>query len=199
MSARSADTRKAWVFRLPKAAASDPGKRAPASTSRAVNEINWVSPTLAAPLAFTGAASGVVDWADLLLGMPATALLATGPADRYLRANDWAAFLLTEWLPSTGFTVNAGARSEYASPYAERYRRLTNLDLTNGFATATVVTASPGDSTLVRPFRAMIELRVSLAWLPLIGSSLVVRAGAFEGVLPNDSSAEIRAPRNSGP
>ena len=153
-----------------------------------------VSPTLAAPLAFTSAASGVVDWADLLLGM-----LATGPADRYLRANDWAAFLLTEWRPSAGLTVNAGVRGEYASPYAERDRRLANLDVTNGFATATVVTASPSDSMLVRPFRAMVELRVSLAWLPLIGSSLVVRAGAFEDVLPNDSSAEIRAPRNSGP
>ena len=125
---------------------------------------------------FTGAATGI-DWADFLLGMPATASLATGPADRYLRANDWAAFLLTEWRPSAGLTVNAGARWEYASPYAERYRRLANLDVTNGFATATVATASPRDSTLVRPFRAMIEPRVSLAWLPFIGSSLVVRAG----------------------
>ena len=100
-----------------------------------MNEINWVSPTLAAPLAFAGAASGVVDWADLLLGMPATALLATGPTDRYLRRNDWAAFLLTEWRASAGFTVNAGARGEYASPYAERYRRLANLESVYRLAT----------------------------------------------------------------
>ena len=118
MSARSASRRKAWVFRLPKAAASDPGKCAPASTSRAVNEINWVSPTLAAPLAFAGAASGV-DWADLLLGMPATALLATGPTDRYLRRNDWAAFVLTECGLYSQLLVCAGNTLRCCRPHAD--------------------------------------------------------------------------------
>lgn len=125
---------------------------------------------------FTGAATGL-DWADFLLGQPATASLATGPADRYLRANDWAAFLLTEWRPSAGLTFNVGARWEYASPYSERYARLANLEVTRGFAAVSVATALPGNPTLVRPFRVMVQPRISLAWLPFLGSSLVVRAG----------------------
>ena len=40
---------------------------------------------------------------------PPTALLATKPADRYLRSNDWAAFLLTEWRPSAGYGICADA------------------------------------------------------------------------------------------
>lgn len=119
---------------------------------------------------FTGAATGL-DWADFLLGQPATASLATGPADRYLRANDWAAFLLTEWRPAAGLTLNVGARWEYASPYSEKYSRLSNIAVTRDFVSARAVAA------LIPPFRGMVLPRVSLAWLPILGSSLVVRAG----------------------
>jgi len=125
---------------------------------------------------FTGSATGI-DVADFLLGLPDTASLATGPADRYLRANEWAAYLVTEWRPAAGLTVNAGARWEYPTPYAERYRRLANLTVAPGFASAQVATAASAGDALVQPFRAMVEPRVSLAWLPLIGSSLAIRVG----------------------
>ncbi len=125
---------------------------------------------------FTGAASGV-DWADFLLGQPATASLATGPADRYLRANDWAVFLMSEWRPTAGLTFNLGARWEYASPYTENYFRLANLAVSEGFASASALPASGANRTLVSPFRSLVQPRVSLAWLPIFGSSLVVRAG----------------------
>ncbi len=125
---------------------------------------------------FTGAATGI-DLADFLLGLPETVAIATGTADNYARANEWAAYLTTDWRPSAGLTVDAGVRWEYASPYSERYGRLANLDVGPGFATAHMVTASSGGDTLLRPFRAMVEPRVALAWLPFFGSSLVVRAG----------------------
>lgn len=143
-------------------------------TRRQRNQLGLINPR--GSFGFTGAATGI-DVADFLLGLPSTASLATGPADRYLRANEWAQYLVTEWHPAAGLTVNAGARWEYPTPYAERYRRLANLTVAPGFAAAQVATASSADDALVRPFRAMVEPRVSLAWLPVIGSSMVVRAG----------------------
>jgi hypothetical protein len=119
---------------------------------------------------FTGAAAGY-DLADFLLGVPDTAAIATGTADRYLRSNEWAAYETTDWHPRPGLTVNAGARWEYASPYTERYGRLANLEIAPGFATARAAPAT------LRPFRGMVEPRLSVAWLPVLGTSLVVRAG----------------------
>ena len=146
---------------------------------------------------FTGAATGL-DLADFLLGLPDTVAIATGTADRYLRANQWAAYLTTDWHPSPGLTVNLGARWEYASPYTERYGRLANLDAGPGFATVQAAAATSGGDSLLRPFRAMVEPRVSVAWVPVLGSSLVVRAGygiyADTGVYESIASALATQP-----
>jgi hypothetical protein len=156
-------------------------------TRRQRNQLGLINPR--GSFGFTGAATGI-DVADFLLGLPDTASLATGTADRYLRANEWATYVVTEWRPAANLTVNAGARWEYPTPYAERYRRLANLKVASGFASAQVATTSPSDDALIRPYRAMVEPRVSLAWLPVIGSSLVVRSsygiyadtGAYESI-----------------
>jgi hypothetical protein len=133
---------------------------------------------------FTGAATGS-DFADFLFGVPDTASIAYGNADKYLRSNQSNAYLSTDTHITGGLTVNAGVRWEYASPFTERYGRLANLEAAPGFtAVAPVVAASPVGSltgtrypvSLLRPFRSMAEPRVSLAWLPIGGSSLVVRA-----------------------
>jgi len=143
-------------------------------TRRQRNQLGLINPR--GSFGFTGAATGV-DVADFLLGLPNTVSLATGPADRYLRANEWAAYGVAEWRAAANLTVNAGARWEYPTPYTERYHRLANLTVAPGFASARVTTATASGDALVRPFRAMVEPRVSLTWLPVIGSSLVVRAG----------------------
>jgi hypothetical protein len=146
---------------------------------------------------FTGAATqqivnGVAvpgtgsDFADFLLGIPDTASIAFGNADKYLRANLWDAFFQDDWRIGPTLTLNAGMRWEYSSPISERYGRLVNLDVAPGFAAEAPVAGSdplgpltgrqfPG--SLVRPDKHGFEPRVAFAWHPLAGSSMVVRGG----------------------
>jgi hypothetical protein len=134
---------------------------------------------------FTGAATGY-DFADFLLGVPSTSSIAFGNADKYLRANSWDGYFTDDWRMSSGFTLNAGMRWEYGSPISERYGRLVNLDIVNGFAAeAPVVANSPvgllsGEhypGSLVRPDKTGFEPRIAFAWHPILASSLVVRGG----------------------
>jgi hypothetical protein len=77
-------------------------------------------------------------------------------------------------------TVNAGFRWEYGAPMTELYDRLVNLDIAPGFVAAAPVLASnpaPYPNSLIRPDKKGVEPRVGIAWRPLSGSSLVVRAG----------------------
>ena len=84
------------------------------------------------------------------------------------------------------FTVQAGARWEYETPPTEALGRLVNLDVAPGFTAVSPV--QPGaDRRAHRP--AIPELaacvrtalgiqpRIGIAWRPVPGSSLVVRAG----------------------
>jgi hypothetical protein len=134
---------------------------------------------------FTGSATGY-DFADFLLGLPATSSIAFGNADKYLRANMWDGYFTDDWRLSSGFTLNAGVRWEYGSPITERYGRLVNLDFVNGFANeAPVVANSPVGplsgqhypSSLVRRDWAGFEPRIAFAWHPILASSLVIRGG----------------------
>jgi hypothetical protein len=126
------------------------------------------------------------DFADFLLGTPDTVSIAYGNADKYFRSSSYDAYFTDDWRVSAGFTLNAGARWEYASPIAEKYGRLVNLDITPGFAAqAPVMGSSPiGSKTgrqypdsLVRPDKHGIQPRVGLSWRPVFGSSLLIRAG----------------------
>jgi Carboxypeptidase regulatory-like domain len=145
---------------------------------------------------FTGAAtqgSGVggsgFDVADFLLGIPDTSSIAFGNADKYFRESVYDAYIDDDYKVRPGFTLHAGIRWEYGAPITELYNRLVNLDIAPGFSAAKAVVAnSPGGpvgpvtgqqypDSLIRPDWTGLEPRVGIAWRPLAGSSLVVRAG----------------------
>jgi hypothetical protein len=142
--------------------------------------------------AFTGAASGS-DFADFLLGIPSTSSIAFGNADKYLRGFSSDAYITDDMRLSPMFTVQAGARWEYETPPVEAFGRLVNLDVAPGFTAASPVLAGATGSltgqqfsnSLLRPDRLGIQPRVGIAWRPVPGSSLVVRAGY--GVYRNTS------------
>jgi hypothetical protein len=134
---------------------------------------------------FTGAAAGS-DFGGFLLGIPDTSAIAFGNADKYFRDSLYDAYISDDWRISPEFTLNAGIRWEYGSPITELYGRLVNLDVIPGFsAVAPVVASDPTGpltgqqypSSLIRPNKSAFEPRVGIAWRPLSGSSMVVRAG----------------------
>ena len=135
--------------------------------------------------AFTGALTGH-DFADFLLGRPATASIAFGNADKYFRGYSYDAYITDDWRIGPSFTLTAGVRWEYEAPLTEQQARLVNLDVAPGFTSAQPVLASDptgpvtGEtyaSSLMQPDKGGIQPRLALAWRPIPGSSLVVRAG----------------------
>jgi hypothetical protein len=134
---------------------------------------------------FTGTATGS-DFADFLLGVPDTSSIAFGNADKYFRESVYYAYFTDDWRVGPALTVNAGVRWEYGAPITELYGRLVNLDIAPGFtATTPVVATDPIGAltgrhypdSLVEPDKRAFEPRFGLAWRPLSGSSMVVRAG----------------------
>jgi hypothetical protein len=135
---------------------------------------------------FTGAATGVSDFADFLKGIPDTSLIAYGNADKYFRQSVYDLYANDDWRIRPELTINAGVRWEYGAPITELFGRLVNLDVAPGFtAVAPVLGSDPKGSltgeqyptSLVRPDRLGIEPRIALSWRPIPGSSVVVRAG----------------------
>jgi hypothetical protein len=135
--------------------------------------------------AFTGALTGH-DFADFLLGRPATASIAYGNADKYFRGYSFGAYITDDWRIGPSFTLTAGVRWDYETPLTEQQARLVNLDVASDFSTVQQVQASnptgavTGEdytSALVKPDKGGIQPRLALAWRPVPGSSLVVRAG----------------------
>lgn len=121
---------------------------------------------------FTGASAGS-DFADFLTGVPDTSSIAYGNADKYLRESVYDAYITDDWRVNPALTVNAGIRWDYEAPITELYGRLANLAIAPGFTAASVVTGN----SLIHPYRNGFEPRIGLAWRPLSGSSLVIRAG----------------------
>lgn len=135
---------------------------------------------------FTGAATGVSDFADFLEGIPDTSLIAYGNADKYFRQSVYDAYANDDWRIRPELTINVGIRWEYGAPITELFGRLVNLDVASGFAAVEPVLGSDpkgpltGQSyptSLIRPDRLGIEPRIGLSWRPIPGSSVVVRAG----------------------
>ena len=124
---------------------------------------------------FTGAATGY-DVADFLLGIPHTAGIAFGNADKRFRAPSANAYVSDDWRLNPSLTVNAGVRWEYEAPFVEKLGRLVNLDVDPRFTAATQVIATPSDSLLASDMRG-VQPRLAVAWRPVPASSLVVRAG----------------------
>ena len=134
---------------------------------------------------FTGARSGS-DFADFLLGLPQTADLAYGNADKFYRSNTYAAYVTDDWRMSPSFTMTLGVRWEYESPITERSGRLVNLDVADDFSAIAPVTGDDATGSisgeefpesLVRPDKSGFQPRLGIAWRPVPGSSIVVRAG----------------------
>jgi hypothetical protein len=134
---------------------------------------------------FNGAVSGN-DFADFLLGVPRTTSLATGNPDKYFRSMQYDAYMNDDLRLSPSFTVMLGVRWEYEGPITEKQGRLVNLDVAPDFSqVAPVVASDPAgtvtgnsySSSLVSPDKLGIQPRLALAWRPVPGSSLVVRAG----------------------
>jgi hypothetical protein len=133
-----------------------------------------------------GVALGGFDLADFLLGIPDTSAIAFGNADKYFRESAYDAYLADDWRVDPELTVNAGIRWEYGAPITELFGRLVNLDMAPGFSAAAPVVANHPvgpltgrhyPTSLIDPYRRGFEPRVGIAWRPISGSSLVVRAG----------------------
>lgn len=120
---------------------------------------------------FTGGATSGLDFADFLLGLPQQATVQYGPGVERFRGRAWNLFLQDDWRARGNFTLNAGVRYEYVSPFAEADNRLVNLDAPPDFTAAVPVVAG-GEGpfsgslpiTLVRPDRNNIAPRIGLAW-----------------------------------
>jgi trimeric autotransporter adhesin len=157
-----------------------------------MQDLNYYSnPSARGTFSFTGAASGatgtqVGPFADFLLGIPDTSTLAYGNADKYLRAKIYELYVQDDWRVNSSLTLNLNLRYEYNAPVSELYGRLVNLDVAQEYtAIAPVLGSDPKGSvsglsypsSLVRPERLPLEPSIGLAWRPISGSSLVVRAG----------------------
>jgi hypothetical protein len=134
---------------------------------------------------FNGYATGY-DFADFLLGLPRTSSLAFGNADKRFRSTNFAAFVTDDIRLGPSFTVQAGIRWEYEAPVTDAFGRLVNLDVADGFtAVAPVVASDPVgtitgreyEESLIRTDKLGFQPRTAIAWRPVPGSSLVIRAG----------------------
>ena len=134
---------------------------------------------------FNGQATGN-DFADYLLGVPDASSIAYGNADKYFRSSIYDLYLNDDWRVTPSLTVNAGVRWEYWTPISEKYGRLVNLDIAHGFSAAAPVigndptgslTGTKYPASLVNPDRHAFSPKIGIAWRPISGSSLVIRAG----------------------
>jgi hypothetical protein len=146
---------------------------------------SFAQPDPRGTLNFTGAATGNA-FADFLLGFPATSSIGFLNTSTRIRGHVVDAFFDDDMRVLPELTIDLGVRWEYESPYREQDAHLANLDVAPGFTAASIVTGEHpiGDLTgtthpasLVHPDPLGIEPRVSLAWRPVLTSSLVIKAG----------------------
>jgi hypothetical protein len=135
--------------------------------------------------AFTGRATGY-DFSDFLFGIPDNASIAYGNADKYWNSSIYDLYINDNWNVSSSLTLQWGVRWDYQAPFTEEYGRIANLDIAPGYTSALPVTAvQPVGSltgfhypdSLVRPDKHQFSPRLSFAWRPIFGSSMVVRGG----------------------
>ncbi len=123
---------------------------------------------------FTGLGTSRVtgtDLADFLLGLPQQASLGYAPGVVQLRANAVSLYFQDDWRVSTNFTLNAGLRYEYQSPYSESNNHLVNLDAPPDFSAAVPVLAGQVGPytgayplTIITPDRNNLSPRFGFAW-----------------------------------
>jgi hypothetical protein len=126
------------------------------------------------------------DFADFLLGIPDTASIAFGNADKYFRQGTYDLYANDDFRATSTLTINGGVRWEYSSPMTEKFGRLVNLDVVPGFkgAAPVVANAPTGPLTgiqypdsLLHPDKHAVQPRIGLAWHPFLASSMLIRAG----------------------
>jgi trimeric autotransporter adhesin len=126
------------------------------------------------------------DFASFLLGIPDTASIAFGNADKYLRAASYDAYVTNDWRVNPNLTLNIGVRWEYWAPITELYGRLVNLDIAPGFSAVApvvandpvgILTGSTYPDSLLHPDKRAFQPRVGFAWRPVPASSMIVRGG----------------------
>jgi len=127
-----------------------------------------------------GAVGTGFDFADFLLGNPATSATRYGNGNLYFRTTAYDFYANDDWRLSQKFTLNFGLRYEYTSPISELYARIVNLEVAPGFGS--ILPVVPGQSgsypdSLVRPDRNNFSPRVGFSWRPISKKSMVVRGG----------------------
>jgi hypothetical protein len=127
---------------------------------------------------FTGLASsrnsdGGYDLADLLYGIPDTASIRFGNADKYFRSWHAGLFAQDNWQLNPKLSANLGLRYDFTSPYSELYGRMANLDVASDFSGIEVVRAGERGAysgalptSLLRPYFARVAPNLGLAWRP---------------------------------
>ncbi len=134
---------------------------------------------------FTGATTGS-DFASFLLGVPDLSQIAFGNADKYLRSHGTDAYIQDDWKVRPSLSLLLGLRWQYNSPVTEKYGRLVNLDVAPGFTSvAPVIATNPVGplsglnypDALVHPDKHAFMPKIGLAWRPISGSSLLLKAG----------------------
>lgn len=132
------------------------------------------------PLSGTG-----YDLADFLLGYPQSSSIRYGDPSNYFFQNQWNGYVQDEWKLHPRFTLLAGIRYEYFSPFNEKYGQIANLDIAPNFTGVSVVTPNqPGLYTgafpggLINPDLNNWAPRVGIAWnIPGSKKSTLLRAG----------------------
>ncbi|HXJ39957.1 MAG TPA: hypothetical protein VNH18_11825, partial [Bryobacteraceae bacterium] len=128
------------------------------------------------------------DLADLLLDRPYSTSInqyLSGNNSFYFRQTAINAYASDDWRLRNNLSITAGLRWEYFGPMTEKNNRMANLDIAPGYTAVAVVT--PGATG---PFasgtwpRGLIDAqprlfspRLGIAWRPVKGKQIVVRAG----------------------
>lgn len=135
---------------------------------------------LGTPVSGTG-----YDFADFLLGLPASSSLQYGSTNRYFRQHNMNGYAQDDFRISQGVTLNIGLRYEYFSPDTELRGNLADVVMNAAMTAVAVVTPgmkNPFDgsalpSSLVRADKEAFSPRLGLAWRPSQKHSLVTRFG----------------------
>jgi hypothetical protein len=125
------------------------------------------------------------DFASFLLGLPdTTALRYSLFGNLYFRTAAYDVYMTDDWRLTQKFSLNFGIRWDYATPIAELFDRLANLDVAPGYAAiAQVLPGQTGPysgalpASLVRPDKNNISPRIGFAWRPISKGTLVIRGG----------------------
>src|SRR5204863_8755083 len=119
------------------------------------------------------------DFADFLLGSPATSALRSGNSSLYFRTQNYDAYVTDDWRISQKFSLNFGFRWDYGTTVSELYNRMANLAIAPGFSAITTALAGQAGTptTIVKPDKNNFSPRIGFAWRPIPKKSMVVRGG----------------------